>query len=259
MLRETIMGPELFEFALKTYAQRWMFKHPSPEDFFRTMEDASAVDLDWFWRGWFFGTDPVDISLSSVKHYLPRSLDPAVTKNEDKLAHQNQPEYVYFKRMREAGFRTAVEQDERLRDFYDTYDPFQVTERETEAYKQLLESLSDEEKTLIDKGYHFYELNFENKGGMVMPIILRIKYFDGTETIERIPVQIWQVNTEKVTKLIKSEKEIKEFEIDPYLETTDIDRTNNYWPPRNEPTRFQIIKTQEYRGGGTNPMREAKK
>ncbi|MFA7409922.1 MAG: hypothetical protein WCY83_06820, partial [Bacteroidales bacterium] len=170
-----------------------------------------------------------------------------------------QPEYVYFKRMREAGFRTAVEQDERLRDFYDTYDPFQVTERETEAYKQLLESLSDEEKTLIDKGYHFYELNFENKGGMVMPIILRIKYFDGTETIERIPVQIWQVNTEKVTKLIKSEKEIKEFEIDPYLETTDIDRTNNYWPPRNEPTRFQIIKTQEYRGGGTNPMREAKK
>ncbi|MFA6351659.1 MAG: M1 family metallopeptidase [Bacteroidales bacterium] len=259
MLRETIMGPELFEFALKTYAQRWMFKHPSPEDFFRTMEDASAVDLDWFWRGWFFGTDPVDISLSSVKHYLPRSLDPAVTKNEDKLAHQNQPEYVYFKRMREAGFRTAVEQDERLRDFYDTYDPFQVTERETEAYKQLLESLSDEEKTLIDKGYHFYELNFENKGGMVMPIILRIKYFDGTETIERIPVQIWQVNTEKVTKLIKSEKEIKEFEIDPYLETTDIDRTNNYWPPQNEPTRFQIIKTQEYRGGGTNPMREAKK
>jgi hypothetical protein len=259
MLRETIMGPELFEFAFREYSRRWMFKHPSPEDFFRTLEDASAVDLDWFWRGWFYGTEPVDISLSSVKHHQARSLDPTVTRSEDKAAKQKEPEYVYFKRMREQGFLSAVEQDSRLRDFYDTYDPYQVSERETEAYQKLLESLTDEEKALINKGYHFYELTFTNVGGMVMPIILRTQYTDGTEKIDRIPVQIWQVDTQTVTKLIISEKEVKEFEIDPYLETTDIDRNNNYWPLRIEPTRFQIYQSQEYRNDGNNPMREAQK
>jgi len=259
ILRETVMGPELFEFAFRQYANRWMFRHPTPEDFFRTMEDASAVDLDWFWRGWFYGTEPVDIGVGPVKHYVARSLDPAVTQAEDKLASQNEPEYIYFKRMREKGFLTAVESDSRLRDFYDTYDPFQVSDREAESYKVLMEELTAEEKALIDKGYHFYDLTLKNVGGMVMPVILRIKYADGTEKVDRFPAQIWQREPEQVTKLIISEKEVVEFEIDPYLETTDIDRGNNYWPARVEPTRFQIIKSQEYRREESNPMRKKKK
>ncbi|PTB87087.1 aminopeptidase, partial [Pseudidiomarina aestuarii] len=63
ILREVIMGRELFDYAFKEYARRWMFKRPTPADFFRTMEEASGVDLDWFWRGWFYSTDHVDISL----------------------------------------------------------------------------------------------------------------------------------------------------------------------------------------------------
>jgi hypothetical protein len=69
MLRETIMGQELFDRSFKEYAQRWAFKHPKPADFFRTLEDASAVDLDWFWRGWFYTTDTNDQSIDQVKWY----------------------------------------------------------------------------------------------------------------------------------------------------------------------------------------------
>jgi hypothetical protein len=259
ILRETVMGPELFEFAFRQYSQRWMFKHPTPEDFFRTMEDASAVDLDWFWRGWFYSTDHVDIELSNVKHYLATSFDPAVSKAEQKKMDENDPEYYYFTRMREQGFKTETEKDERLKDFYNSYDRYQVSERETKAYEALLKSLTDEEKARLDKGYHFYDLTLKNIGGLVMPVILRIKYEDGTEKVDRIPAQIWQRNTEEVTKMILSEKVVVEFEIDPYLETSDTDRNNNYWPPRQEPTRFQIYKQEEYRGESSNPMREAQK
>ncbi len=256
ILRETVMGPELFEFAFRQYAQRWMFKHPTPEDFFRTMEDASAVDLDWFWRGWFYGIDHVDIDLSDVKHYFARSSDPSITKAEDKKAEENQPEYIYFTRMREKGFLSATEQDVRMEDFYNKYDPYQVTERDSNNYKALMEGLTAEEKALISKGYHFYELNLKNVGGMVMPVILKMKYTDGTEKVERFPAQIWQRNTEEVTKLIISAKEILEIELDPFMETADTERNNNYWPPKTEPTRFQIYKSQEFRDGGSNPMRD---
>ena len=258
ILRETVMGPELFEFAFKTYAKRWMFKHPSPEDFFRTMEDASAVDLDWFWRGWFYSTDHVDIDLRDVKHFESRSLDPVVTRAEDKFLAENAPGYIYFSRMRENGIVGATQKDDRLRDFYNSYNPYQVSEGEMKSYEMLLEALTPEEKALIDKGYHFYELTFNNVGGLVMPIILKMTHADGTERIDRIPVQIWQRNTEDITKLIISEKEVVEFELDPFLETADTDRNNNYWPPRNEPIRFQIYKSPDYRGGGgSNPMRES--
>ena len=259
ILRETVMGPALFEFAFKQYAQRWMFKHPTPEDFFRTMEDASAVDLDWFWRGWFYTTDHVDIELSDVKHYVARSLDPAVTRAEDKKAKEDEPEYVYFTRMRDKGFESATQKDVRMEDFYNSYDPYQLTEADKKNYETLMEGLTPEEKALIAKGYHYYELTFKNVGGLVMPIILKKKYADGTEKVDRIPAEIWQRNTEEVTKLLIEEKEVVEFELDPFLETTDTDRGNNYWPPKAEPTRFQIYKSQEYRGDGSNPMRDSKK
>jgi hypothetical protein len=236
-----------------------MFKHPSPEDFFRTMEDASAVDLDWFWRGWFYGTDHVDIDLSSVKHFFARSLDPVVTNAEDRKAQAGEPEYVYFTRMREKGFEGVTQKDVNMQDFYNTYDPDQVTDGDKKRYEDLVKNLTKEEKALIDKGYHFYELTLKNVGGLVMPIILKLNYTDGTSKVERIPVQIWQRNTEEVTKLIISEKEIREIELDPFQETADTERNNNWWPVKNEPTRFQIYKQQESFGGGSNPMRDSKK
>lgn len=265
ILRETVMGAELFEFAFKKYAERWMFKHPTPEDFFRTMEDASAMDLDWFWRGWFYSTDHVDIDLSNVKHFHARSLDPIVTNAEDKKAAEDQPEYIYFSRMRDEGFVGETQRDEKLKDFYNDYDPYQVSDKEKESYKLLLEGLTDEEKALIEKGHHFYELNFKNVGGLVMPLIIKMTYADGSEKIERIPVQVWQKNTEEITKLIIAEKEVVEFEIDPFLETADTDRNNNYWPARHEPTRFQLYKSKGSMGsrrgggGGSNPMRDSQK
>jgi hypothetical protein len=260
ILRETVMGPELFEFAFKQYAQRWMFKHPTPEDFFRTMEDASAVDLDWFWRGWFYTTDHVDLGITGVKHYFAGSMDPEVTNAEEKKAESDEPEYVYFTRMREKGFKSVTESDKRMEDFYNSYDPYTVSEGEKERYKELMESFTPEEKALIAKGHHFYELTLKNVGGLVMPVILKLKYADGTSRVDRIPVQIWQTNSEEVTKLIISEKEAVEIELDPFQETADTDRNNNYWPPRQEPSKFQLYKSQEYRGGGggSNPMKEAR-
>jgi len=83
ILRETIMGPELFDHAFKTYSQRWMFKHPTPADFFRSMEDASAMDLDWFWRGWFYSTDVTDIGIKGVKKFFKQDADKDVNFIED--------------------------------------------------------------------------------------------------------------------------------------------------------------------------------
>ncbi|EAQ41420.1 M1 family metallopeptidase [Polaribacter sp. MED152] len=99
ILRETIMGKELFDHAFKTYSQRWMFKHPSPADFFRTMEDASGIDLDWFWRGWFYTTDVTDIGVKGVKKYATKDEGNTVEFVEDTSAGlgfaSNQDKYHY--------------------------------------------------------------------------------------------------------------------------------------------------------------------
>ncbi|NJL14384.1 MAG: M1 family metallopeptidase [Microscillaceae bacterium] len=84
ILRETVMGPTLFDYAFKEYARRWAFKHPQPADFFRTMEDASAFDLDWFWRGWFYTTEACDIALDAVKEYQ-------FTQRKNKLMPEETP------------------------------------------------------------------------------------------------------------------------------------------------------------------------
>ncbi|MCD6331789.1 MAG: M1 family metallopeptidase [Bacteroidales bacterium] len=261
ILRETVMGPELFEFAFKQYAQRWMFKHPTPADFFRTMEDASAVDLDWFWRGWFFSTDHVDIGITQVKHYLAGDPDPEVVAAENKQTDAAQPEYVYFTRMRKAGFVAATQRNDELKDFYNSYDKYRVTDKDKKAYQRFMQSLTNEEKALIKKHPHFYEITFNNVGGLVMPVILKMTFTDGQQRVERIPAQIWQKNTEQVTRLFITEKEVTQFELDPCLETADTDRNNNYWPPKTELTRFQIYKSRGpgNRQGRPNPMRESKK
>ncbi len=255
ILRETIMGRELFDMAFQEYARRWEFKHPTPSDFFRTMEDASGVDLDWFWRGWFFTTDHVDIALTDVQWFRVDSKNPDIEKELARREREEAPTYIGDIRNRE--MNTVVERDPRMRDFYNSYDPLEVTPMDRKRYQQFLSSLDDDEKQLLDAGYNYYGMKFKNLGGLVMPLILEFKFTDGTSQVERIPAEIWRRNNEEVSKVFFFEKEVESIVLDPYLETADTDRNNNYWPERREPTRFELFKSR-WGGGGKNPMQEAR-
>jgi hypothetical protein len=260
ILRETIMGRELFDMAFKEYAQRWMFKHPTPADFFRTMEDASGVDLDWFWRGWFYSTDYVDIAIDDVKWMQPNTKDPEVENAIARAKQEEEPLYIGDQRYRE--METMVERDTATLDFYNSYDPLEVTILDKMEYEKYLKSLSPEEKEFLETGYNVYSMNFSNVGGMVMPIILEFKFTDGTSEIQRVPVEIWRRTNEKVSKVFLFEKEVEQIILDPLKETADTDRNNNYWPPRQEPTRFELFKggsSRYYRGGGENPMQRMRR
>lgn len=262
ILRETVMGRELFDYAFKEYSRRWAFKHPTPADFFRTMEDASAVDLDWFWRGWFFGIDPVDISLDEVRHFQPiGNLGDA--QEEAKAAYEDDLNTIGRQRNIDGGVDFAVEADTSLQDFYNKWDRFAVSEADSEAFQQYYQSLSPEERELYDGKYHFYQLTFSNKGGLVMPIILQWTYADGTTEVERIPAYIWRKNESEVTKVFAKTKEVASVVVDPLRETADIDEDNNAWPRRHAPTRFELFKQGNGPARGTssgpNPMQRAQR
>ncbi len=239
ILRETILGRELFDKAFKEYAMRWKFKHPSPADFFRTMEDASAVDLDWFWRGWFFTTEPVDIELANVKwQRADRPEDISAMTHEEKFLKEN-PMGISSIRNRELISQTQDEIDTTLRDQYTTKDRVKEANDTHESY---LSKLSPEEKAVVDAGNNYYNLTFKNKGGLPMPVILKFVYEDGTEEDIRIPAEIWRRNNEEVSKVFVTEKVIKQINLDPYLETADIDRSNNYFPAQQQVSRFELYK-----------------
>ncbi|MFH1964245.1 MAG: M1 family peptidase, partial [Acidobacteriota bacterium] len=256
ILRETILGRELFDFSFKEYSWRWMFKHPSPEDFFRTMEDASGVDLDWFWRGWFYTTDHVDIDLASVELFQVDTGDPEIEKPFQKKQEEELPEFIGHTRNLES-VTTWLEKDKDAEDFYTTYDPFEITILDKEKYEKYYENLTDDEKGFLDPGFNYYQLTFVNRGGLVMPLILKFEYEDGTEAVLRIPAEIWLRAEGIVTKVFPVEKSIRSIEIDPFLETADTDRSNNYWPARVIPTRFQLFKQE--RESEDNPMQDAGK
>ncbi|MBK86574.1 MAG: aminopeptidase [Flavobacteriaceae bacterium] len=255
ILRETIMGRELFDYAFKTYSERWAFKHPTPADFFRTMEDASAVDLDWFWRGWFYTNDCVDISLDQVNWFKISSANPDIENPISK--NQKEKNSTYIGKSRDATLiqETITEKDKGAVDFYTTYDPFETNILDREDYMIFLESLSADEKALLDSNKNYYELEFTNIGGLVMPIILEFTFKDGTQEIVRIPAEIWKRNSEKIKKVFILDKELVNIKLDPFLETADVDLNNNYWPPRNEPTRFQLYKSNEEKV--ENPMQRS--
>jgi len=260
ILRETVMGRELFDYAFKEYARRWMFKHPTPDDFFRTMEDASAVDLDWFWRGWFYGTDPVDISIEGVKWYKLENRTPAERKAEAKAKFDREESYVSRDYNRKDIAETVLEADPSTRDFYNSYNPFTVTPEDEDAYKKFMASLTPRERELVTSKMNFYELHFKNVGGLVMPLIVEFHYADGTSDIERIPAEIWRKNESEVTKVFAKEKEVVRFVLDPKRETADIDESSNYWPRQYMPTRFELFKGSNAPRGastGTNPMKKA--
>ena len=259
ILRETVMGRELFDYAFKEYSRRWAFKHPSPADFFRTMEDASAVDLDWFWRGWFYTTDHVDIAMTDVKWYQMSSKNPDVENpiKEDQFLKAD----AHVGKSRNSVIRTVVDEVPASRDFYNAYNQFDVSDADREEYQQYRSRLSPDEAAMLDAGYHFYGISFENKGGLLMPLVLRFTLEDGTQEIKRVPVEVWVKHEESFTKWFNFSQPVVQITLDPFLEMADTDRRNNYWPAQVEPSKFDVYSknatSRWQRNGQSNPMREA--
>jgi hypothetical protein len=240
VLRETILGRELFDFAFREYARRWKFRRPMPADFFRTMEDASGIDLDWFWRGWFYTTDHVDISIEGVRLYRLDTLDPEVEKAARRRERDAQPRTLSQERNQSLPKR--VDQFPTLRDFYNTYDEFVVTETDREEYRKFLSGLGERERQLLQAGLNFYIVDLKNVGGLVMPLIFRVEYADGTSEELRVPVEIWRYNQSAISKMIVTKKEVASVTLDPRLETADVDMSNNSFPRRPAKSRFQLFK-----------------
>lgn len=261
ILRETIIGRENFDYAFKTYSKRWMFKHPSPADFFRTMEDASGIDLDWFWRGWFYTTDHVDIALTNVKAYQVSTMNPAVEKELARRERENAPRNIGSIRNEKEIAQTQDEIDPSLRDFYSDYDELEVDAIDKTEYQQIMKRASADDLKILEGGKYYYELSFENIGGLVMPILLEFEYEDGSTESHHVPAEIWRMNSEAISKVFVTEKAITQITLDPYLETADTDRSNNYMPPRPQMNRFELFKNRNSRWNspGENPMQRAER
>tara|TARA_B100000614_G_scaffold57240_1_gene50362 strand:+ start:290 stop:2611 length:2322 start_codon:yes stop_codon:yes gene_type:complete len=259
ILRESIMGRELFDYAFKMYANRWMFKHPNPEDLFRTMEDASSVDLDWFWRGWFYSTDHVDISLDKVRYYKINNQNP----NENNAEKKKKFEEIKAKdisNQRNKDILTYREIDSKLSDFYTSYDEFSTTEKQLKKFENFQSKLDEDEKQILKEDKHYYEIKFKNIGGLVMPIFLDFTLENNTHELVKIPAEIWMKNNTQITKVFAFDKEVKQIELDPFLETADTDRNNNFWPVKIEPTKFELYQYKNRRDkSGSNPMKKKKK
>jgi len=258
ILRETVMGRELFDYAFKEYANRWKFKHPSPADFFRTMEDASAVDLDWFWRGWFYTNDHVDLSLNKVKYYQVETKDPRAKSKRQKEERAKERVNISTIRNKEQILETLNEKDPTIDDLYTNYDPLDVDAIDDKEYTEYLKTLTDEEKELLEGKEHFYQLELENKGGIPMPIIIEFEYEDGTTEVKKIPAEIWRYDRSTINKAFITEKKVINITLDPYLETADTDTENNSVTPQATPDRFEVFKrNNNRRRGGENPMQRA--
>jgi len=248
VLRETVMGRELFDFAFKEYATRWKFKRPTPADFFRTMEDASAVDLDWFWRGWYFGTDHVDIGITSMREYTISTQDPEQEKDKDRADELvKRPENIVQKRNRKEGIELYIDRMEDIDDFYNENDKFTVTNKDRNKYKSFVDGLEGWEKEVWERaqadGHYFYFVDFENVGGLISPLPLKLTYMNGETEEMMIPAEIWRRNSKNVTKLITRKNRIKSIELDPHHQTADADFNNNSYPPVMRPGRLEMYKS----------------
>ena len=216
VLRETIMGPELFDYAFKEYSRRWAFKHPDPADFFRTMEDASAIDLDWFWRGWFYSTDNVDVSVEGVKWFKMKNVDKpfenkAKVENKEIKGKKNQSD--------DPKYAMPFEPSE----FY-----FSSTNKN--EYREFMNQVDDDKIKMQNSNKNFYEVTFENKGGLVTPLIIEWTYEDGSIEIEKLPAEIWRLNETVVSKVFVKDKIVKNIKLDPNKETADVNMDDNNFP-----------------------------
>lgn len=243
ILRETVMGRELFDYSFREYARRWAFKHPTPADLFRTMEDASAVDLDWFWRGWYYGTEPVDISLDSVRWFKMNdaSNSAAFQQKEFDAVHK-------LRNKDDKSITYATDADTSLRDYY-YFNPGADAKFSQQQREAAITIDTENKSKWANK--NFYELSFTNKGGMVMPVIVEWTFKDGSKEVDRVPVSVWKLNEQKFTKVFIKDKEVTAIRIDPMRETADIDESNNLWPVKEMPSKFNLFRL----GGG--PVRGA--
>ena len=243
VLRETVLGRELFDFAFREYAQRWKFKRPTPSDFFRTMEDASGTDLDWFWRGWFYTTDHVDVSVDGISEYTVGTKDPEIEKAWKKAQHDAAPISITDQRNK-GTLPRRVDAHPELKDFYNEHDEYTVTNHDRNKYNEALEGLDDWEKNLLKEGKHLYLVDFSNLGGLVTPLVLEIQLASGKKYVERIPAEVWRYTPKKITKLIITDEPVVALTQDPYWETADTDTSNNSWPRKATPSRLELFKTQ---------------
>jgi hypothetical protein len=234
ILRETVMGRELFDYSFREYAQRWMFKHPTPEDFFRTMEDASAFDLDWFWRGWFYTTDYTDIGIKEVKTFKVGNTPQATIDNilkRNGMEAKDLPPLVYM-------IEEGSEEDK-------TDSKSNVIDNSTSLKAYVMDNFSPAERAKLKNPKYFYNVTFEKPGGLVMPIIVEYTYEDGSKQSETYPAQIWRLNDKEVSKAIASDKKIVSIQVDPNLETADVDTSNNTWPKKAEASEFDKMKNKK--------------
>ena len=231
ILRETVMGPELFDYAFREYAQRWMFKHPTPEDFFRTMEDASAFDLDWYWRGWFYTTDYVDIGVKDVKKYYVTTKANKAGGDLAKRYGMDEKDLVYFVEDGSEEHTAGMKSES-------------ISDKSTTLKEYLMDNFTAEERTKMEEPKFFYNVTFNKPGGLVMPIIVEYTYADGTSKTETYPAQIWRLNDKEVSKAISSKKEIVGITVDPKLETADVDTSNNSWPREVKEGEFDKFKNR---------------
>ena len=281
ILRETIMGRELFDYAFKEYARRWAFKHPTPADLFRTMEDASAVDLDWYWRGWFYGIDPVDIAIDTVKHAvydatataaapmgggMMRGGRPGMGGGARGMDKPQVPAFDDISKVRNRADKSIVfltDSDTSLRDFYWRYDrgiePYDTAAKQPAMNFGAPEALTEAEKAKYTD-VNLYEITFLNKGGLVMPIIVEFTFADGTKETQKLSAQIWRKNENKVTSVFLTNKKAVSIQLDPMRETADIDESNNKWPNVLAPSKFTMFKMKGFGRGqsiGLSPMQNA--
>ena len=257
ILRETVMGRELFDFAFKEYCDRWAFHHPTPADFFRSMEDASSVDLDWFWRGWFYTNDHCDMAIDGVKWYQPNSQNPDVEADFRRERDANIPADVTDEC--NEGRETYLEQDPTLHDYYTQRDKYEVLKLDKDEYNEMLDGMDAEDRAMLNDGKNYYQVDIRRIGGLVMPVIVELELENGERIRHHIPAEIWKMDDEVVSKVFVTPMPAVRIVLDPNLETADTDIANNAWPPRPEPSRFELYKERQGRrgGGGENPMQRA--
>ncbi|MBT5766048.1 MAG: M1 family metallopeptidase [Kordiimonadaceae bacterium] len=252
ILREVILGRDLFDFAFKEYSRRWMFKRPTPSDFFRTMEEASGVDLDWFWRGWYYTTDHVDISLDHIYQMRMDTKDPDIDFARRRDENNMKPKSLYVTRNEEEGMRSWVQRNRDVRDFHDENDQFTVTNKERNEYIDFLDGLDPRERRefrrAVDEDKNYYVLEFSNQGGLVMPILIEFTFTDGSTEFMNIPAEIWRRNHLSVKKLFVFYKEVERVELDPDWYTADTNVENNHYPRRIIPSRIEAYKASPRTG-----------
>jgi peptidase M1-like protein len=251
ILRETVIGRDGFDFAFKTYARRWAFKRPEPADLIRSLEDASGVDLDWYFRNWFFTTDHVDLALTALHHYTLAAEGPLVEAEYERSRRDTAPAGVT--ETRNQALSKRVDRFPELLDFYNTYDELTPSENDIARWQKFSEGLSEAQRKVLVSDLNWYVVDVQNIGGIPMPIILQLSYQDGSSEIVRIPAEVWRKDAGQVSKLLMCDRPLASVALDPMLETADADTSNNRWPPAIDHQR--VLPRAGNRPSFGNPMR----